>query len=524
MRLEFYLLRKARVLMLLASIAVISCTKNTTGPVTALTDQNIYLQPRSSNQYPPEKVMRSIEYSFDKKYNSQININKNNYLHQYFQQFTLKNALKVDFLARNDLPTINIMVIVNAGKDHTNAQDELVSPLVLKLLKQGTQQHSKADYQQAVSLLGEPIRYWQTSQYSVASINILPQDLDQALHLLVQQFAYSAADNNAYGKIVEQQLVENKLRHSSGSYLAKRLFYRNNYSQEHPYYAHQVKKTDIKRLTKKQILTFYQTHYKPGNTRLIISGNIDVKLLKNKVSNIFSDWQSALTVQTDADVSVSEQSKSLMAKNKQPQFDFIERNGAQQIDLLYGVVTLARHSADWVSLHIIAALLGGGPSSRLFADLREKQGLTYFVSAHQMSGRYQSPFFIETAVAPDKLIAAINGINNHIQYLCRNDVDKQELENIKQQLSSELIFKLQTSQQLVNNKLYQFENDLSNDYLYQLANDIRQINTQQLRRAANKYLCGQHNIIAVGELNTVDKAIKEKLANYFFKTHYLPLH
>lgn len=524
MYLIFSLKRQASILLLLSCMAITSCTNPISEPATTLTDNKIYLQPSVSSQYPPGEVMRITGHTSDQTRNQHDKLHKDNYLQQTFQQFILKNGLRVDFLIRNDSPIINIMVIVKAGRDHTNSQDELVSPLVLKLLRQGTQQYSKADFQQAVSLLGEPIQYWQTSRYSVGSINILPQDLEQALHLFAQQLAYSAADNPAYEKIIAQQLLENKLKHSSGSYLAKRLFYRNNYAHAHPYYAHKAKKSDIKNLSKNDILTFYQTHYKPANTRLIISGNVDAGLLINKVSSNFSGWQSELPVQTDAEAYTAGTNKSLLAKHKRSKFDFIERKGAQQIDLLYGMVTLPRHSADWLSLHVIAALLGGGPSSRLFSDLREKQGLTYFISAQQMSGSYPSPFFIETSIAPDKLLQAVNGINNHIQYLCRNNIDNQELENIKQQLSNELIFKLQTNQQLVNNKLYQFENGLNEDYLYQLAKDIRQINAHQLRGAANKYLCGQHNIIAVGELNTVDKAIKEKLDNYVFKTHYLPLH
>lgn len=507
-------------------MALFACTKNVLSEFETRSDETIYINHHKDRQYPPEQVVRKIDKQFEGKKTHKHTLNNKKYFDDVFQQFTLKNGLIVDFLVRDNSPDINIMAIINSGMDQINAKDELLSPLVLKLLKQGTQAYSKSDFQKTAALLGMPIKSWQTSQYSVISINILPQDIELALNLLVQQSAYIKPDKQAFRKIVEQQLLENKLSHSSGSHVAKLFFYQNNYPEDHIYYRHDPDNNEIKNLEKTEILDFYEKVYKPNRTRLIISGDIDVKSLQNKIVRNFSNWNNGLKKQTSEDVQQLSLSKAIIntANNKRPQFDFIERKGARQIDLLYGMVTVPRSSSDWLSLNVIAKLLGGGPSSRLFSDLREKQGLAYFISARQLSGPYQSPFFIQTSVAPDKLMQMIAGINNHFDHLCSNEVNQYELAQIKQQLSGEILFKLQTNQLLVNNKLYQLENQLSSDYLYQLAKDISQIDARQLRIAARKYLCGQHNIIAVGELNSVDKSLREKLPAYHFRTHNLPLH
>lgn len=529
MNFEFFIIRQGRYFLFLGCLVLFACNKSTLSESTLLADKTLYLKQQSDRQYPPENVMRLIENQSDIKKTEQHYFNELKLLDTAFAQFTLKNGLIVDVLSRDNSPNINITAIVNAGKDQLSVKDELLSPLVLKLLKQGTQKYTKLDFQQTVSLLGEPIRYWQTSHYSVISVNLLPQDLELALSLLAQQLAYIDPDKNSYKKITEQQLIDNKLAHSSGSYLAKLLFSQNNYPEAHIYHQQQTNSNEIKNLTKTELLDFYKKFFRPMQTRLIISGNFDAALLQNKVFEYFSDWTAGSEdqfnpVQFSDKAHTSVSNIPSFAKSKPLQFDFIEREGAQQIDLLYGVVTVPRHSSDWLSLNILAVLLGGGPGSRLFTDLREKQGLAYFISARQLSGRYQSPFFIQTSVAPDKLIKMINGINNHIEHLCSNEVNPYELAQIKQQLSGQILFKLQSNQQLVSNKIYQLENDLNNDYLYQLAKDIQQINAQQLFMAANKYLCGQHNFIAVGELSMVDKTIQEKLKDYHFTIHHLPLH
>lgn len=529
MNLGYLIKRQGRFFLLSGCVLLFACNKSVQSEPESLADNKIYINHQSDRQYPPENVMQIIENQSEGKANQNKVVNNGIFFGNVFHQFILKNGLKVDFLLRDDLPEINIMAIINSGKDQVSAQDELLSPLVLKLLKQGTKKYTKSDFQQVVSLLGEPIRYWQTSQHSVLSINILPQDLDLALNLLAQQLAYIKPDNNAFQKIVEQQLLENKLAHSSGSYLAKLLFYQNNYPKNHVYYQYAPDSNAIKNLKNSEILGFYEKAYKPSQTRLIISGDIDTDLLQSKVTEYFSAWNTRLQNQSnDAElnplINKAMFRTDSLSQKKYSQFDFIERKGSQQIDLLYGVVTVPGNSSDWLSLNMIATLLGGGPGSRLFSDLREKQGLTYFISARQLSGRYENPFFIQTSIAPEKLIKTVNGINQHIDYLCRNEVTEHELVWIKQQLSAEIMFKLQTNQQLVNNKLYQFENNLSNDYLYQLANEIKQINVQQLYRVTHKYLCAKHHFIAVGELGSIDKTIRKKLKDYQFRTHHLPLH
>ncbi len=226
MNLDILLMRQGLFFLLSGCLFLSGCNKSHISESTSLIDKKVYLNQQYDRQYPPDKVLTKIDHQAGNKKTDNVNeIKKSD---KNFHLFTLKNGLKVNYLARDDSPYINIMAIVKAGKDQLNVKEELLSPLVLKLLRQGTQKYSKPDFQGAVSLLGEPIRYWQTSQYSVISMNILPQDMELALTLLAQQLAYVEADNKAYKKIVEQQLIENKLLHSSGSYLAKLLFYQNN--------------------------------------------------------------------------------------------------------------------------------------------------------------------------------------------------------------------------------------------------------------------------------------------------------
>jgi len=505
---NYFINTRSIIINLLCCILLLSCSnKSKLVPDPASDEEGIYLN-ASDLRFLPESVRKAEDYS------DRFSLPNNQ-----FMQFTLNNGLKVNYLLRKNLPTISIAVLVDAGKYQLSAKDERLSPLVIKLLKQGTKKYPKKNFQQRATLLGNPINYWQTAQYSIISAEILAQDFELALDLLSQQLISIEPDSDALDVIIEQQLLENKLTQSSGSYLSRLLFYQNNYPSSHFYYHLQPDSEAIKKVIKKDLMDFYQRKYRPERSQIVISGDIDPTLLKKQMESYFSDWKNNHT-----EIKSTALFDNQLPEMKQSRFDFIEREGAQQVDLLYGVITAARRSPDWPGLKIIAALIGGGSNSRLFADLREKQGLAYYISARQLAGRYSSPFLIQTSVAHNKLIPAIKGITNHLNYLCLNKIEKHELEQIKQQLSGEIVFKLQTNQQRISNKILQLETNLDDNYLFNLKRQINNTTAEQLFVIANKYLCGKRNIIAVGQKNQLENNFRNNLKGYFYEEHHLPLH
>ncbi len=431
-----------------------------------------------------------------------------------FYQLVLANGLTVDYLPDPALPKISIALVVDTGKYQFNSRDENVSPLVLKLLKQGTRKYSKKEFQQQVSLLGKPLQYRQTAQFSIISAEILSQDLEHSLSLLAEQLTDIDPGPEALKAVIEQQLLENKLTQSSGSYLARLLFYQQHYPPEHLYYRAQPDSKEVKSVKAAELLEFYYNWYRPEKSRLIISGDFDPEALRALIERHFVKQN--LKHKQVKPLLKTRKPESKWLGNKKSQLYFVERKGARQVDLLYGVVTVPVQSTDWAGLKIIATLLGGGPGSRLFADLREQQGLAYYISAQQLAGRYSSPFFIKTSVAHNNLIPMIQGINRHINALCDNKIDPYELRQIKQQLSGEIVLKQQTSQQRLAQKINQYENILADNYLMALEAEINNTTVEQLFDIANRYLCGSHTIIAVGQSNKLLKNFQYKLKDYVY--------
>ncbi len=497
---------------------LVSCTGNNLSDMPQAEESaGLYIKPVTDRQYPPQKILDSLAsaYHYEQNISSDKVTAPNK--HFSFHQWALNNGLKINFHKDDKWPLVHIMAIIAREGNQSGEKKQLLATLTLKLLKQGTEKYSWLDFQLQASLLGASIGYSQTKQYSILSVQVFPQDVDRALDLFSQQLAYIKPRAVAVEKIIAQQLLQNKLLTASGKLVSKRFFYQNNYAPAHPYYQYSIHSQLLKNIKINELLTFYHQQYQPQNSQLIISGNIQDKDLEEKINFYFSQWQSS---DNNEPMLTELMDDSAVSKNKF-QLDFIERQGAQQIDLLFGVVTTDRASSDWLKLKVIATLLGGGPGSRLFSDLREKQGLTYSISARQLSGPYQNPFFIQASIAPQKLLQTIRSIDNHIDYLCHNLLSKEELEQVKKQLSTSLIVQMQTNAQLVKHKLHQLENHLSNNYLAIMLADIKRLNEQQLLMITQKYLCSQRQYIAVGDPASVSRDIDQYLPHYQINFHSL---
>lgn len=437
---------------------------------------------------------------------------KTRLIDRQFKRYQLQNGLEVFILPLKNSPMVSLAAVMEAGRYQANNSDELLSAVLLKLLKYGTEQLSLEQFQLQASMLGMPMRYEQTSRYSVISINILPQDLEQALFLFSQQMAYLKPEKNMLEKVIEQQLIKDKLSQSSGMVLAKERFYQNNYPAHHPYHTVLWSSSKVKNIKLDSLMSYYKQYFRPESSKLFIAGDIKPEQTEQYIQRFFSEWSSGAR-----QIINKEPILTKVKKNDVIRLDIIHRAGAQQVNILYGQLTIAGNSMDRIALKVIATLLGGGPSSRLFVDLRENKGLTYAISAWQVSDQFQSPFFIQTSVSHDKVGVTIKRITEHLNYLCRQKVSNEELDPIKEQLSGELLLGMQSSHQLIKNKIRQLEVDLNEQSVDERMQQIKDITPDNVFKATKKYLCNQHQFVIVGEKSKLIQSLRNEFKESIYE-------
>ena len=121
------------------------------------------------------------------------------------------------------------------------------------------------------------------------------------------------------------------------------------------------------------------------------------------------------------------------------QYDTINRD-IEQAHITLGVTTVPATDDNRYRLSMLSTILGGGMSSRLFQNVREKKGLAY--SVYSMNGFYNcgGAFVIYAGVAKDRVQEALEAIKEELDILANNPIEEREYLSAREQLKSSYIF------------------------------------------------------------------------------------
>jgi zinc protease len=143
---------------------------------------------------------------------------------------------------------------------------------------------------------------------------------------------------------------------------------------------------------------------------------------------------------------------------------------------------------DVYPLDVLAIVLGQGKSSRLYLQLRQKQGLVHTIEAHSYTPAHPGLFLIEATASPDKRDAAIAGIREEVRKLHQQPISDAELQKAIKQSVSNYLQRLKTTEgqasDLAHNEILLGDPNFSAVYLQ----NLRKVTRDDVLRVAQQYL------------------------------------
>ncbi|WP_239021803.1 M16 family metallopeptidase [Nocardioides jishulii] len=195
----------------------------------------------------------------------------------------------------------------------------------------------------------------------------------------------------------------------------------------------------IESMTREQILDFYETHYRPATMVVTVAGNVDHDAVVRAAEAAFNrngflerTGTPVLPTITDAADPVTPGSRTVT-------------RSLEQVNLVLGVRGLTRNDPRRFVLGVLNTALGGGTSSRLFQEVREKRGLAYsvysFSSHHDVAGLVG----VGVACLPAKVEDTLTVVRAELARLAAEGITPEELARGKGQLRGGLVLGLEDS-------------------------------------------------------------------------------
>ena len=259
------------------------------------------------------------------------------------------------------------------------------------------------------------------------------------------------------------------------SFLVRRLFYSSIFGETSPYGTFS-EPDDYKNISRENILTFFNNHYKNNVKYLLLSGSIDESVIKT-TENVFKGLHKNTYIKND-----------VVAKGKSCDKVFFDKKDSVQSAIRIGRRIVNRAHPDFRKLQILNMILGGYFGSRLMKNLREEKGLTYGIYSAMESFIDDGCFFIETEINNELRDRGLTEIYREIAVLRTELISDSELHLAKNYLLGSFLRSIDGPFSLAERQKILIDFGYGYDYYYEFINMINRITSIELRDLANTYL------------------------------------
>jgi zinc protease len=245
---------------------------------------------------------------------------------------------------------------------------------------------------------------------------------------------------------------------------------------------------DLARLTLDDLKEYYRTYYNPANAFLVAAGDFKKEELLPKIEKAFGSYPKGVAPAQEKHIDPPQIGERRIFVKKEAQLPF----------LVMGYHVPNIREPDSYVLEVIATILSGGKSSRLYQSLVREKRLVLSVDADQsLTSRDPSLFTLSADLLPGKEVAQVEkALDQEVERLQKEPVGKQELEKAVNQLEASFIF-AQDSLFYQAMLLARYEIALSWKTIDDYLPSIRKVSPEDIQRVAKKYLIPDNRTVGI---------------------------
>ena len=306
------------------------------------------------------------------------------------------------------------------------------------LLFKGTQTRSALDIAEAFDAVGGDLNAFTAKEYTCYYARLLDRDLEMAIDHLADMFANSTITGPDLAAEAQVILEEIHMHEDSPEDVAHDVFTQTLWPG-HPLGRPILGTEDrIRAATRGSVRSFYRRHYVPGNLVVAVAGNVRhedvVQMLRDRMA-----VGRELGPRSRSAWNLREASRAPRPSGASS----VKKKKAEQAHILLGTNGLPRTDPDRFAFWVVNTALGGGMSSRLFQEIREKRGLAY--TAYSYHGQYTEAgvFSAYAATTPSKASEVITLIRRELDDVRDGGLTQAEFERAKGHVAGSTVLSLE---------------------------------------------------------------------------------
>jgi zinc protease len=396
----------------------------------------------------------------------------------------LPNGLTVIIRENHCTPTVSLAGYVKAGSAFDPAGKEGLSYFTAAMLDRGAGKRSCQDIAGELEFLGASLSF--TGEREITSIEgwSMAENLDSLLPILADTLinpTFPAEEEKRMTQDILSQLNRQADDPQNVALIAQREMI---YPARHPFHSNtKGYPQSIAKILRDDCLGFHKNYYRPDLTVLIFVGDVQTEKLLLQVSEALGKWKAPEAVPPPklsippVEPPKTDQKKIIIMKDK------------AQVAVAMGNAGISRGNSDYYAFDLLNSIIGGNTlTSRLGEELRDKEGLVYFVWSYQVSSQGEAPWLLLYGTHEKNVGKSIEATRAVIKNIQTVPVSDHELNDARNAIINKLTVSLQTNSSVADflKEIELF--NLGEGYLESIPARYRTITSGDLLRVAKKYI------------------------------------
>lgn len=415
---------------------------------------------------------------------------------------TLPSGLRLIMMPRKQLQSVTTMVLIGVGSRYETPRQNGLSHFLEHMFFKGTENRpTTKEIAEAVDGVGGEFNAFTGEEYTGYYVKVAPRHLetgaDVVSDILLRPLFPVEEIERERGVIIEEirMYTDNPMRHVQ--HLWMEALYGN-----HPLGRRiDGSEASVSGLKRKDFLSYTNTHYHTGNAVVVVAGNFDPKKVEKLMAKLFAPL----------DKGKQTQPKAYRGKRISKKIVHQYRKGLDQAHIVLGVPGLQRGDKREYAAALLATVLGGGMSSRLFLRIRERHGLAYMVRTSVDSFVDTGSLATQSGVRLAKTADAVKMIGEEYDRIMEEEVPEPELVKAKEIVRGQLFLGLEETNAMA---IFAAEQELLEGHIrgpQEISDAIDAVTPKEVQTLAKQLLPRKNRALAILSPHKSTKAFEKLL-------------
>jgi predicted Zn-dependent peptidase len=417
------------------------------------------------------------------------------------QQVTLANGMQLFLLEDHELPLISVSARIRAGSIYEPPDKIGLADITGEVMRTGgTVNRTGDEIDEQLESIAASVETSIGLNSGSAFVSVLEKDIDVGLGILADVLMNPAfrEDKIMLAKIQHRSSIAR--RNDNVGSIAAREFEKLIYGPDSVYARHTEYAT-IANISRDDLVAFHKKFYGPNNMMLGIWGDFDTDQMIEKIEKAFEGWKK---------VDMYFPRVPLVKYDFPQTVNVINKEDVNQSNIYLGHIGGLRSNPDYFALILMNRILGSGFTSRLFKNVRSREGLAYSVFGIY-SANYDFPglFYVGCQTKSEATIKAIRAMTEEVRKMTESEVTDEELALAKDSYLNSFVFNFDTKGEIVGRLMTYAYYDYPLDFLQKTKENVEKVTKEDILRVAKKYLRPDEiQILAVGRPQDFDEPLR----------------